>query len=132
MKKIIALFILLILVASPFFASSVEQPKVEIHFAWFHWGIVIVVGNSEDEAIHHVCLDSISIAGFVFIGCNSVDYLEEIGSYGVGYLIVPIFGFGRCLVTAEISYEYEGITYNETLHGLFFVFGTTTLLLQEW
>jgi len=132
MKKVAFALFTLILISMPFSSGIIEQPNVEIHFAWFHWGIVIIVWNGENESIHHVCLKSLSIAGLIFIGCNPVDYLEEIGSYGVGYLIIPVFGFGKCLVTATISYEYRGITYNTTLHGFFFVFGTTAFLLQEW
>ncbi len=113
-------------------AEAVQQPNVNIHFAWFHWGVVIVVGNGEEESIYNICLESIDIAGFVILGSGWIDYIKEIGSYSVGYLIIPTFGIGRFVVTATVSYEYEGKTYNETLHGFFFVFGSTTFLLEEW
>jgi len=135
MKKIVFAIATSILVVSiPFIslAHEIQEPNVEIHFAWFHWGIVIIIFNGENALLHNVFIQSLDIAGLIFLGANWLDYLPEVGSYSVAYLIIPVYGLGHAVVTATISYEYKGETYEKTIHGFFLVLGTTTILLEEW
>jgi len=113
-------------------AALVQEPDVTFAFSWCDYGIVVVIWNNEEKPIHYVSLDSIDISGLIFLGWNGIDTLAEVKSHSIGYLATPVFGWGRCLVTVDISYEYEGILHTTTLHGLFLVLGTTTFLLREW
>ncbi len=134
MKKLMACLISILIASAPFLciAQEIQEPNVEIHFAWFHWGIVIIIFNGEDSPIQNVFIQSLSIAGLVFLGANWLDYLAEVGSYSVAYLIVPVYGLGHAAVSATVSYEYEGKTYEKTIHGFFLIIGATTILLEEW
>ena len=135
MKKIVFAIAVSILLASLPFTSlphEIQESNVEIHFAWFHWGIVIMIFNGENASLHNVFIQSLDVAGLIFLGANWLDYLSEVGSYSVAYLIIPVCGLGHAVVTATISYEYEGETYEKTIHGFFLVLGATTILLEEW
>jgi len=130
------LFLVLpLLLIQPFLdagAYQVQQPDVEIRFAWFDWGFVILVWNKGDESIYHVTLESFSLSGLVFLGSIWLDYIDEVGEKSLRQLIIPAYGIGRCLVEATVSYEYEGKTYERTIYGFFVVWGSTTYLIQEW
>lgn len=132
--RVVSLLLAALLLSIPGISSAatVQEPDVTFAFSWFDYGIVVVVWNNEDVPVHHVTLNSLDISGFIFLGWSSIYFLAEVGAHSIGYLAIPVFGWGRCLVTANISYEYEGTIYTATLHGLFFVLGTTTLLLREW
>ena len=77
-------------------------------------------------------MERLSLSGFVFLGGVWLDYIDEVGGNSLRQLIIPAYGIGRCLVEATVSYEYEGKTYEVTIHGFFVVWGSVTYLLQEW
>ena len=133
-KWLYALLIPLLLLNIPITHGNqpTQEPNVDFNFSWYTNGIVIIVWNGESEPVYNIIIDYFASYGLIFFGASFIGYIQKLDSYNMGYLITPIFGFGRCFVTATVSYDYQEETYTKTLYGYFRVIGSRTLLLQEW